>query len=513
MSPPPSSTVASRAATSASTDAKQPVTPRFRIVLLWILFSAANYGYGISELNALQPILTCQSRDPTVKTLLAPATTGCIPLTESQFGLVTSLFTLGGLVSSFLISPVSKSLGWGRKTCITASATAGIVGSLILGISSDLWGLGAGRFIQGIGSGIGVVIVPIFINEISPTALKGSNGVLNQFSIVLGIFVAQAIGASWLGSDGSYWRAVPFVSGLVSALQLVGSKVVGLESPGWLEGEGRRASAVAARDAADEVRAVLWSPKELQYWKESRGSTGTRSSNGSERSDEERQGLLSGETDQNDASSERNQISFPELFTDPQVRPGTILLVLTQLGQQLSGINAVLYYSVGILGSILPALAGSIGILITVINIVMTFPPIYLIDEHRVGRKNLMVGSAAVMTIASALLGAGIVWGYKALSAVCMILMVAGFSFGLGPIPFVILPELVPSRAVSTATSLALTLNWTANFIVGSAFLPIKNWLAGYDANHTGGAVFWIFSVSNLATAVIVAAMYRYKPE
>lgn len=106
----------------------------------------------------------------------------------------------------------------------------------------------------------------------------------------------------------------------------------------------------------------------------------------------------------------------------------------------------MLYYSVGILGSTLPALAGSIGILITIINIIMTFPPIYLIDEHRVGRKNLMVGSAIVMTIASALLGAGIIFGYKIISAVCMILMVAGFSFGLGPIPFVILPELVPSR-------------------------------------------------------------------
>lgn len=106
----------------------------------------------------------------------------------------------------------------------------------------------------------------------------------------------------------------------------------------------------------------------------------------------------------------------------------------------------MLYYSVGILGSILPSLAGSIGILITVINILMTFPPIYLIDEHRVGRKKLMIGSALVMSLASALLGTGIVAGYQVLSALAMILMVAGFSFGLGPIPFVILPELVPSR-------------------------------------------------------------------
>lgn len=420
-------------------DAKHTVTTRFRLVLLWNLFSATNYGYGISELNALQPILTCTSRDPSAPSQLSPLATGCIALTESQFGLVTSLFTLGGLVSSFLISPVSKSLGWGRKTCITASATAGIVGSAVLATSSSLAGLGMGRFVQGIGSGIGVVVVPIFINEISPVSLKGSNGVLNQFSIVMGIFVAQAIGASWLGSDGGYWRVVPLVSGAVSVVQLVGSRVVGLESPGWLEGEGR---GVAAGDAADGVRAVLWSPREVQRWKETRGSTGR-----SDERDEERQGLLTDtDTPSSPSSSSESQVSLLTLFTDPAIRPGATLLILTQLGQQLSGINAVLYYSVGIMAAILPTLAGSIGILITLINIAMTFPPIYLIDERRVGRKRLMVGSALVMAGASAALGAGIVGGYKALSAVCMVVMVAGFSFGLGPIPFVILPELVPSR-------------------------------------------------------------------
>ena len=337
---------ANRPPPSNSSDATRAVTTRFRIVVLWILFSATNYGYGISELNALQPILTCQSRDPSqaaLGLLLSPIETGCIPLSESQFGLVTSLFTLGGLVSSFLISPVSKSLGWGRKTCITWSAIAGIVGSLILGLSSGLWGLGAGRFLQGIGSGIGVVMVPIFLNEISPVALKGEIGVLNQLSIVMGIFIAQAIGASRLGSDGTYWRLVPLTSGLVSVLQLVGSFTVGLESPGWLEGEGRTASAVAAMDAADEVRTILWSPKELQSWKESRTSPSSRHAG---RSDEERQGLLAGEGDADAdsasagaaASNERNKVGLTDLFSDPEVRPGAILVILTQLGQQLSGI-------------------------------------------------------------------------------------------------------------------------------------------------------------------------------
>lgn len=71
----------------------------------------------------------------------------------------------------------------------------------------------------------------------------------------------------------------------------------------------------------------------------------------------------------------------------------------------------------------------------------------------------------------------------------------------------------ISTQAVSTATSLGLTLNWTANFLVGSAFLPIKNYLATYDQNHTGGAVFWIFSISNLLTAIVVAKMYRHNAE
>jgi MFS family permease len=263
--------------------------------------------------------------------------TGCIPLSESQFGLVTSLFTLGGLVSSFLISPTSKHLGWGRQTCITCSAIAGVVGSSILGASSTLPGLGLGRFVQGIGSGIGVVMVPIFLNEVSPIALKGSVGVLNQLSIVVGIFVAQAIGASWLGSDERYWRTVPLVSGALSALQLLGSFTVGLESPGWLEGEGRRKAGSAAEDRADEVRALLWSPKELQGWRESRSAPRSTSR------DEERQGLLAAESDGDEPAREASQVGLSGLFRDPDVRPGAILVILTQLGQQLSGIVSSLH--------------------------------------------------------------------------------------------------------------------------------------------------------------------------
>ncbi|PWZ00605.1 MFS general substrate transporter [Testicularia cyperi] len=494
------------------------VTLRFRLVVLWILVSAFNYGYGISELNPLQPILTCQQRDPHApeKMLtLSPLKTGCIPLTESQFGLATSLFTLGGLVSSFMVSPVSKWLGWGRKRSIFWSAVSGVLGSALLACASDLWSIGLGRFIQGVGSGIGVVMVPIYLNEISPVSIQGSIGVLNQLSIVIGVFVAQALGGSPLGSSGSSWRFIPLASAVLSLTQLAGAFILAVESPGWLEGEGASAAPSAnSRQTADEIRALLWSPKALQGHKDSQ----RRATSSTTGQDEERTGLLADQdgpvegTSPDAASriSHNRKAGLTDLFTDPEIRPGAILVALTQLGQQLSGINAVLYYSVGIMGSILPSLAGSIGIMITFINILMTFPPIYLIDEHRLGRKKLIISSALVMSFASFLLGVGIIGGYKALSATSMILMTAAFSFGLGPVPFVVLPELVPARAVSTTTSLGLTLNWTANFLVGSAFLPFKNWVSQFDAQHTGGAAFWIFTIFNLLIAVLMGRMYNY---
>ena len=436
---------------SVTSTSTRKTTPRFTLVLLWILASAFNYGYGISELNPLQPILTCNLPEHVPSSGRPP----CTALTDHQFGLVTSLFTLGGLVSSFAISPLASALQWGRRPAITLSAVFGILGSAILATSHSLVPLGLGRFVQGLGSGIGVVIVPIFINEISPASLIGSNGVLNQLSIVLGIFTAQSIGASPLVSPPDDWRWVPLVSLLVSATQLVASFLIGIESPGWLEGEGSSSGSV---HRAQQIRALLWSHKEVESHREqqSRASSHshpTRQDDHAENGVVDEQALLLSDSDQ---ASQCKQLGLKRVLSDASVRPGLVLVVLTQLAQQLSGVNAVLYYSTAILSTLLPSLAGSIGVLITVINMLMTFPPIFLISEHRLGRKRLMVLSASVMSVSSLLLGAGIIYNLPAVSAVSIVLVIAAFSIGLGPVPFVILPELVPNR-VSQVVSCPVT--------------------------------------------------------
>ncbi|KAN0063130.1 Bifunctional purine biosynthesis protein PurH [Thecaphora frezii] len=332
---------ASAAASTASVapcPSRSTTTRRFALVLVWILVSAFSYGFGISELNPLQPILTCHTRHP-APVLLSPTATRCIPLTESQFGLVTSLFTLGGLVSSFSISPLAKSLAWGRRASISLSSLFGLVGSLVLTFARSVVPLALGRFVQGLGSGIGVVVVPMYINEISPTSLQGSNGVLNQLSIVIGIFTAQVLGASRLGDGGESWRWIPATAAILSALQLAAGFLIGVESPGWLQGEGRKAG---SEEQAYRARRLLWSADEVERHRQDAGRPAA--GDGAAGTEETQRLLADGSTqdgsdDADDADDGReHSVGLVQILTDPEIRPGALMVVFTQLGQQLSGV-------------------------------------------------------------------------------------------------------------------------------------------------------------------------------
>jgi hypothetical protein len=86
----------------------------------------------------------------------------------------------------------------------------------------------------------------------------------------------------------------------------------------------------------------------------------------------------------------------------------------------------------------------------------------------------------------------------------------ASFSVGLGPVPFLLVSELVPSPAIPALSSLALSCNWIANFIVAISFLPIRNMLSSPRDRHDPsagrdgeGRVFYIFTVLGIVTGLL----------
>jgi len=121
----------------------------------------------------------------------------------------------------------------------------------------------------------------------------------------------------------------------------------------------------------------------------------------------------------------------------------------------------------------------------------MTIPAIFLID--RMGRRNLLILSAGGALVSLLVVGFGIDGGYMMISSVAIITFVASFAVGLGPVPFIIIPEVSPFHAVSALSSIALSLNWLSNFVIGISFLPLRNLLSQNDPEKEG-RVFYVFA-------------------
>lgn len=204
----------------------------------------SQYGYHISALNQLQAILTCRSiRNPSATYYNLPV---CIPMSDATFSVVTSIFTVGGLCGSVSANVAMDK--WGRKGAIRLSAVATALGAGFMGIAGSVGALLLGRWLVGVGAGLGICVGPVFISEIAPSRIRGSVGVLTQLSIVLGIMLTQAFGL-WLATP-KQWRFVLLISSALSVLQFMASTFV-VESPVFIGRDG-------GADEQKRVGELLW---------------------------------------------------------------------------------------------------------------------------------------------------------------------------------------------------------------------------------------------------------------
>jgi len=193
---------------------------------------------------------------------------------------------------------------------------------------------------------------------------------------------------------------------------------------------------------------------------------------------------------------ESQETGFRALLRNKMLRFPLMVGLVLQLSQQFSGINAVFYYSTSFfdrakftdpwLGSVLAA----------TVNVISTFLAIHLMD--RLGRRTLLLLSSSTMALSCIALtitlyitsesvnipittggtldptsvinnnNNSVLLGY--ISVGCVLLFVIFFEIGLGPIPWLIVAEIFPSRARAKAMTLAASLNWISNFIVGVTF-------------------------------------------
>ncbi|KAL3453258.1 general substrate transporter [Aspergillus insuetus] len=449
--------------------ARSKVTPYLIYLVFITTLGPLQFGYHLAELNAPQAVITCERKSiHTSASRISDGLPQCIPMSPSQFGLVSSIYTLGGLLGALLAGPVSTKHG--RLFALRATTIFFILGPVAETLAPNIPVLGLGRMLSGVGSGASIVVGPIYISEIAPPNSKGFFGAFTQVMTNVGILITQTLG--YFLSEGSMWRIILAVAGIIGVLELLGLTLVP-ESPIWLADHQKED---VAKRVLQRIRG-----RDTDIHGELAGSSG---STRSEDEAGEEQSLLS--PPPSNLPPKQPPVTMVQVFTDPYYRPAIIAVVGIMIAQQFTGINSIIMYSVSLLQSILPTTAALLSVGISAINLIMTLACSPLPDK--IGRKSCLLLSITGMGSTSILLALGIYFNVKALSAVAVLLFVASFAVGVGPVPFILASELVGPEAVGATQSWALAANWISTFIVAQ-FFPMLN-----DALGGRGKIYWLFA-------------------
>lgn len=159
-----------------------------------------------------------------------------------------------------------------------------------------------------------------------------------------------------------------------------------------------------------------------------------------------------------------------EIVARPEARQSLFMACLLHLVQQFSGINGVFSYAGELFKS-----TWWVPLALSVLNLIMTVVSMLLLE--RLGRRPLLLASVLVCILA---LVSATLAPTASLASTAVLAYVAGFAVGLGPVPWLMIAELFPKSATSSAVSLAVATNWTCNFMVTSGFPVMARWLGGY---------------------------------
>lgn len=330
--------------------------------------------------------------------------------------------------------------GWptdrfGRRPTLRMIGVLYLVSAVWSGLAPEFYSFCIARFIGGLGVGISTVAAPLYIAEISPANYRGRLAGMFQFNIVFGILVAFLSNALLSGVGEHAWRWMLGVEAFPALLYTVFCFAIP-ESPRWLIGH--------KNDRAGGIRVMqLFRPD----------ATGDELESKAEEI----------------AAARSNQKSSARFWTR-RLRIPILLAFLIAFFNQLSGINAVLYFAPRIfemtgLGE-KAALLQSVGIGIT--NLIFTFVGLWLID--RLGRRTLLyVGSLGYIT-SLGLTAWAFFTGHFSIVPICIFAFIASHAVGQGAVIWVFIAEIFPNRHRAEGQALGSFTHWVFAALLTSFF-------------------------------------------
>ena len=364
--------------------------------------------------------------------------------------------TLHGLVmGSALYGTVLGSLvgGWptdklGRKRTLLFIGFLYVISAVGCAFASDVGVFVLARFLGGLGIGISTVVSPLYISEIAPPSYRGRLAGMFQFNIVFGIVVAFASNAVLAKIGGEHaWRWMLGVAAIPSLIYAV--MCFGLpESPRWLIGRRNdRAGGLAVLKLIEP---------------------------------EKSEAQLSAHADEILAAS-RDEKAMAAGFWSMRLRVPILLAFLVAFFNQLSGINAILYFAPRIfemtgLGQ-KAAMLQSVGIGVT--NLVFTFVGLWLIDL--LGRRTLLFIGSYGYILSLGLTAWAFFTQHFAIVPACIFAFIAAHAVGQGTVIWVFISEIFPNRHRAEGQALGSFTHWLFAALL-TTFFPnvVESFPPGY---------------------------------
>ncbi len=380
---------------------------------------------------------------------------------SGTIGFVKETFALnsvmeGWFVSSALVGCIAGvavtgelSDRFGSKRSLIASGLLFSISAIGCALSASHTELIVYRLIGGIGVGMASMLSPLYISEVSPADIRGRMVALYQFAITIGILSAYFANAYFLHlsesltsfSPDSLWHRIlvaevwrgMFGSEAIPAVLFFVAMFFVPSSPRWLASKNRSEE---ARKSLQRINTIAVAEREL--------------------------------VSINIAIANESGGSWSVLL-QKNLRLPVVAGIGLALLSQFTGINAIIYYGPRIMEEAGMKLSDALGgqIVIGIVNAVATIFAIMKIDQF--GRKKLMQGGIAGMFLS--LIGVGVLFlsgKTEGLALLTFILtFIASFAIGYGPVIWVLLSEIYPTKIRGRAMSIAVLSLWVGTAIVG----------------------------------------------
>uniref|UniRef100_A0A3Q1CEM2 Solute carrier family 2, facilitated glucose transporter member 5 n=1 Tax=Amphiprion ocellaris TaxID=80972 RepID=A0A3Q1CEM2_AMPOC len=429
--------------------------------------SSFQYGYNVAVINSPSEFMQQFYNTTYMERYNSPMEEDFLTLLWS---LSVSMFPLGGFFGSIMVAPLVNKLG--RKGTLLFNNIFAIVPAVMMGVSEIAKTyeiIIVARFIVGICAGLSSNVVPMYLGELAPKNLRGALGIVPQLFITIGILSAQVLGIRHILGNSTGWTLLLGLTGIPAVIELLLLPFFP-ESPRYMliqKGDEK-----TAKKALQRLRG--WEDVDTE--------------------------LLEMRLEEQSEKAE-GRLTVLNLLSQRSLRWQLISIIVMNMGQQLSGVNAIYYYADSIYGS-----AGVrendiqyVTVGTGAVNVFMTIAAVFIVEAS--GRRLLLLCGFGICCVACVVLTIALnfqdtVTWMPYVSIACVIIYVIGHAIGPSPIPYVVATEMFRQTARPAAFMVAGSVHWLSNFTVGLVFPFLERGLGPYS--------FIIFSFICLVTLIYI---------